>query len=67
MAESFDWKAHVRRLAREGGLFPTDVAYDVVDKLVAAGEVPLADEAAMEIAFTEAVNYAERVFEELNV
>lgn len=60
----FDWQAHVRQLAEQDGLYPADIALDVVDKLVAAGDVLIDDESAKEIAYTEALNYAERHYRE---
>lgn len=64
VTSGFDWRAHVRQLAEQEGLYPADIAYDVVDKLVSSGEVSITDESAKEIAFTEAQNYAERHFAE---
>jgi len=58
----FDWRAHVRKLAEEGGTYPHDIALDVIDQLVSNGDINIEDEASKEIAFTEAVNYAENYF-----
>jgi hypothetical protein len=59
------WKGHVRMLAENGnGLYPTDIALDVLDKAVSRGEVAIDDESTKEIIYTEAERYAERYFEE---
>jgi hypothetical protein len=60
--QGFDWQAHVRQLSETEGLYPGDIAYDVVDKLVSHGDISIGDEGQKEIAFTEALNYANRIF-----
>lgn len=60
----FDWRSHVRTLAEAGGLYPADIALDVIDKMVSSGEVSITDESTKEIVYTEASNYAERYFRE---
>jgi hypothetical protein len=60
--QGFDWQAHVRQLSETEGLYPSDIAYDVLDKLVSRGEISIEDESQKEIAFTDALNYAERIF-----
>jgi hypothetical protein len=60
----FDWRSHVRTLAEAGGLYPADIAYDVIDKMVSLGEVSITDESTKEIVYTEAENYAAGYFRE---
>lgn len=59
------WKSHVRMLAENGhGLYPGDIALDVIDKAVSGGHIDIDDESAKEIVYTEAERYAERYFTE---